>query len=102
VGEDDDILDLLEKAEGLGSEQLDDDASIEKTRFALGVIPHDTSTDRTRWVSIGRILHRTYGQDGLPLFVEWSHGGDYEPSDGDEEILRVWKSFDTDLLRDAG
>jgi hypothetical protein len=71
---------------------------VSMTQLALEVIPHGTNTDRTRWVSVGRILHRTYGQAGLPLFKTWSYSGDYKPADGDEELQRVWDSFETDLL----
>jgi hypothetical protein len=66
-----------------------DDAPIEKTRLALEVIPHNGDTDRTRWVSVGRILHRTHGPEGRPLFEKWSYSGDYKPTDGDEELQRV-------------
>jgi hypothetical protein len=78
-----------------------EDAPIEKTRLALEVIPHNGDTDRTRWVSVGRILHRTYGQEGFALFKTWSYSGNYKPADGDEELQRVWVSFETDLLHDA-
>jgi hypothetical protein len=87
--------------EGAGVADEDDSAPIEKTRLALEVLPHGADTDRKRWVSIGRILHRTYGEEGRALFFDWSRGGDYKPADGDEELERVWASFETDLLGDA-
>lgn len=57
---------------------------------ALKLIPAD---DRREWVTVGMALKSEFGEDGLPIFIEWSKSS---PKYDDVVTLQQWASFKAD------
>ncbi|GHC19327.1 PriCT-2 domain-containing protein [Aidingimonas halophila] len=64
-----------------------DPLTIDELRLALQYIPAD---DRDTWVNIGNAIKTEYGEDGWPIWDEWSQGGErYNLADA----KTVWRSL---------
>ncbi len=64
--------------------------SPETVRHALSYIP---ATDRDLWVRLGMAAKSELGDEGFPIWNEWSQSADNYRS---KDALAVWKSFKTD------
>ncbi len=64
----------------------------EEIRFLLAAIPSD---DRNVWVKVGMGLHADLGEDGRPLFLDWSSTSSKFDLN---EAIRQWQSFNKERV----
>ena len=62
--------------------------TIERAQELLGFI--SANCERERWVNVGMALHDEFGEEGWPLFDDWSAESDQYNTGG---TRAVWKSF---------
>ena len=55
-------------------------SGMDQTRHWLNQLGPGRKDERTTWLRVGQALHSEHGQMGLPLWVEWTIGGEFPSS----------------------